>query len=429
MPDVTLHPAQSEVIQYLFKDRSIDVRYATVVASRGFGKSFMAATAAVSALEDLFQYPSSKLNKNVVIMGPTHKQTRDIYWPLLHDLFDLGRRAKFSSKALGVFEFDGGVTLSLWSDEAVERLRGNGVYFVVCDEAAYYYNLKESWESVIHPCLTTRWPGHHRALLISTPKGIDYFYDMCHFSRMDPRWRHFHYTYRDSPLLDSKEIDRARRTVDPLRFRREYECSFEDTGSMVFYQFSRSKHVKGDLLPFQEGETVHVAVDFNIGKMHCIVFADRDGELHILDEHSGSNNTEELAQWITEKYGDHRIHCYPDPSGRARKTSAPVGQTDFTILQGYGIKIFARSAAPSIIDSANAVNRKLENAAGEIHTYIDPQCIETIMSFERTCWKENKAEIDKTADIEHKADAWRYAVEYLYPIQQSTRTTVRGFNF
>jgi len=47
--EINLHEGQSDVIRDLFVDKSC--RYAVVNASRGFGKSYLAATAAIVAVQ------------------------------------------------------------------------------------------------------------------------------------------------------------------------------------------------------------------------------------------------------------------------------------------------------------------------------------------------------------------------------------------
>ena len=117
-----------------------------------------------------------------------------------------------------------------------------------------------------------------------------------------------------------------------------------------------------------------------------------------------------------------KIVCYPDPSGRQRRTSAAIGVTDFTILREAGFTVLARQANPGIIDSVAAVNRKLLNAAGEVDFYVSDRCHGLIHSFERTVWLENRPEtatIDKTMGVEHYTDGIRYLVEYNWPLTMS----------
>jgi hypothetical protein len=74
----------------------------------------------------------------------------------------------------------------------------------------------------------------------------------------------------------------------------------------------------------------------------------------------GHPDTETLAAELKRKYTGHRITAYPDPSGRARKSSAAVGRTDFSILEACGIRTRAHSKAPPIIDSVAAINKKFK---------------------------------------------------------------------
>ena len=440
---IKLHEKQSEVIRDLFVNKSN--RYAVVNASRGFGKSYLAATAAIIAVQELMNLDEDVPNKNVALIAPTYSQAVDIYYPLIAWQLGMEDFADKASKAAGQFWFPNNVQLKLWSYEASQRMRGTGQYFIVADEVTSWkgagMNLKESWESIIQPCVATRWSPMNakkfnanagRALIISTPSGYDYFYEMYNRQDYDNDWKSYTYTYKDSPFLDEEEIERVKLTLDPLKFAREYTASFEDSGNNVFYTFNRKEHIDNTLQNFEEGEDVHVAIDFNVGIMASVIFAIRGNQIQILDEMQGHPDTETLARALKEKYNDHRIISYPDPAGRARKTSAAVGVTDFRILETHGIFTRAHTKAPPIVDSVAAVNKKFKNANGDIDMLVHPKCVNTIKSLERTQWVESNpdsATIDKKEGIEHWTDALRYAVEYLYPIRAGTKVVKRGFNF
>lgn len=443
---ITLHNGQSEIIQDLFVDQS--VRYAAVCASRGFGKSYLAATAAVLAVQELVQLPADVPNKNVCLIAPTYQQTVDIYYPLIAYQFGMEEYCDKASQHSGTFWFPNNVVLKLWSYEASERLRGSGQYFAVLDEVTTWRgaggSFKESWESIIQPCITTRWsedrakehgaPSPGRALVISTPKGKDYFYEMFNFESVDPQWKSYHYTYKDSPYLDSDEIERTKHTIDYFQFKREYEASFDESGNSVFYNFNRSDHVDKTLQDFQPGEQIYAAIDFNVGIMATSLFALRGNQVQIIEEYQGHPDTETLAKTLKKRIDKgHKVSAFPDPSGRARKSSAAVGRTDFSILQSYGIETIARSKAPPLVDSVAAVNRQLKTANGHVNLLVHPRCKNTIKSLERTVWKENNpdsAMIDKSEGVEHFSDGIRYAVEYLFPVTAGTKTrSKQSYNF
>ena len=443
MTEIVLHEGQSEIINDLFVEQNN--RYAVVNASRGFGKSYLAAVSAVIAVQELMDLPSDVPNKNVAIIAPTYQQAVDIYYPLLAYQLGMEDWADKNSKAAGTFWFPNNVQLKIWSYEASERMRGTGQYFVVADEVCSWkgagMNLKESWESIIQPCIATRWSKQNadkynanagRALIISTPMGYNYFYEMFNRQDADEQWKSYHFDYRDSPYLDDDEIERVKLTLDPLKFAREYEASFEDSGNNVFYCFKRDEHIDKTLPSFESDETVHCGIDFNVGIQATTFFAIRGNQVHILDETQGHPDTESLAKYIKDKYKGHKIVAYPDPSGKARKTSAAVGTTDFSILQSAGIAVRAHSKAPPIIDSVAAVNKKFKNANGDIDMLIHPKCVNTIKSLERTQWTETNpdtATIDKKEGVEHWTDGLRYAIEYLFPVRGGTKVTTRGFGF
>lgn len=282
MANIVLHPAQSEVYNDLFVLKKN--RFSVAVCSRGFGKSYLAATTASTAVAELCALPAHLPNKNVTIIAPTYSQVTDIYFPLLAYEMDMEKYATKSSRDLGRFWFPNNVELKLVSYEAIERQRGSGSYLTICDEVRDWtkgVGFKAAWQDIIQPTIVTRWsekrtrqmqltcpkgtiinPG--RALIISTPKGYDYLYDMYNYQEVDPLWKSYHYDYRDSPYLDQDEIERLKHTLDPIGFNNEYLATFEDSGNRLFYCFNRKIHVRNDLTPFGDEEDVHIGIDFNV---------------------------------------------------------------------------------------------------------------------------------------------------------------------
>jgi hypothetical protein len=448
---IKLHAGQSEAYEDMFLNMTN--RFGAVCCARGWGKSYFLATAATTAVFELMDLPANVPNKRVAIIAPTYDQVTDIYYPLLVNDFGLDQYAIKSSQDQGRFIFDRNVELRLLSYEAVERMRGKGYYFVGWDEITSCkkgIDPKKAWESVIRPCIVTRWseanakrvgaraPG--RALIASTPNGYDFFHEMFHFYENDPRWKSYHYDYTGSPFLDPNEIELLKATTDPRTFAAEYMAEFKDSGNSVFYMFDRKIHVNKDIPDFRppsskdanDGEDVHVGIDFNVGIQASSIFAIRGTQKHYLDEFMGHPDTETLAIALRARYKGHKIFAYPDPSGRSRKSSAPVGTTDFAILEANGIRCIARSKAPPLVDSVNAVNAQLMNTKEDVNIYFHPRCVKTIESMERTRWVDNNpntATIEKKEGVEHFSDGIRYAIEYLNPVNYGKKAVHRGFNF
>jgi hypothetical protein len=446
---IVLHEGQSEVYEDLFVNQ--EHRFVVCCCSRGWGKSYLAATAAITAVFELLALASKIPNKTVYIIAPTYDQVTDIYYPLIN--YDLGMEhyAIRSSKDLGRFVFPKNVELRLLSYEAVERMRGKGAYFIVWDEVSSCrrgITPKEAWQGVIQPTIITRWsndraltygaqaPG--RGLIIGTPKGYNFFQDMFNYREMNDDWGSYHYDYTKSPFLEIEEIEKLRHSLDPIEFASEYLASFTESGNNVFYCWDRKAHVNPEIQDFyppgdnNQGEDVHVNIDFNVGVQASSIMAIRGNQAQIIDEMKGHPDTDTLGKALAHKYHGHKIFAYPDPSGRARKTSAPIGTTDFSILESYGIRCLARPKAPPIVDSVQAVNRQLKTAAGDVNFYVHPRCTGTIQSLERTKWVDrnpDSATIDKSENIEHFSDGIRYGIEYLFPVNQGSRRAIRGFGF
>lgn len=432
-----LHYGQSQVFEDMFIKKAH--RYQVVVCNRGWGKTYYAATAAVTALFELINLPRSIPNKHVYIIAPTHDQVVDLYYPILGYDYGLEDMAVSASKDRGRFVFENRSEIRLLSYESIEKMRGKGPYFVVWDEISSCtkgIKPKLAWDQIIQPAISSRWspkfqkafkarrPGS--ALFIGTAKGFNFLHDAFYFYENDPNWVSFKFNYMNSPLSDLTEIDKIRENSDPISFASEYLSDFKSSGARVFYCFDRKEHVRDDLPYFQNDkefkETVNVGIDFNINLMCASMFAIRGQEVHFLDELQGSPNTEALARALKQKFPNSRIVAYPDPTGKARKTSAPIGVTDFTILRDAGIEVYAREGSPPHVDSVKAVNRLLLNANNKKSLFFHKRVRRTIESMEKTSWLTGNADsatIDKSEGLEHFSDSVRYPVEFLYPVNHS----------
>ena len=432
---IDLHYGQSGVFSDLFVERNH--RYHAVNCTRGWGKSHLAGSAAITAGLELQEIPAWVPNKNVYLIAPTFDQVVDVYFPMMMFQFGLDVWCPDASKQMGVIKLPNNTEIRMLSYESIERMRGKGAFFVVWDEVSSCYKgtkPKDAWESIIKPCIVTRWspkqaaefgvsPG--RALIISTPKGYNYFHELCMSHETDPDWAYSHFDYTQAPRLDVDEIEKIKENTDPIKFASEYLAAFKESGANVFYPFDRKIHVRSCDY-FQENEIVHAAIDFNVGKQHTSFGAIRGGQIQWLDEMSGHPDTEQLAAAIRGRFGDRKVLAFPDPTGKSRKTSAKVGRTDFTILQSAGIEVLARNSSPGIVDSVNCVNRLLQNANGRVSMYFDPKVKDLITSMERTVWLDNNANtatLDKKDGWEHASDAIRYFSEYMFPINGTPRVS------
>lgn len=346
-------------------------------------------------------------------IAPTYKQAKEIFWKPLKRIVPACYVAKINEGDLSVTLLNES-TIKLLGAENYDSLRGPGLNDVVFDEFADI--AKEAWEEVIEPTLADR---EGRAAFLGTPKGYDHFHDLYQLGlvKSQEEWRSFHFTTAQGGRVKRSIIDRARATLDIRVFRQEYEASFETLSGRVYDNFDRAPWPKGNCYErvVDRGGEVLVGLDFNINPMSAVIGQDVEGLPEIFDElvlHT--SNTEEMAQALRTKFGERRpITVCPDASGKQRHTNAPMGQTDFTILARYGMKILSKNVNPVIVDRVNNVQCVLKSGTGVRRVRIHPRCKNLIKGLEGLTWKESASgqstnQIDKTMGLDHITDAFGY---------------------
>tara|TARA_R110000744_G_scaffold39325_2_gene89572 strand:+ start:1660 stop:2721 length:1062 start_codon:yes stop_codon:yes gene_type:complete len=124
-----------------------------------------------------------------------------------------------------------GATISLKGADRPETMRGVSLKFLVMDE---YADMKpEVWEQILRPALADQKGS---ALFIGTPMGRNHFYELYKYAELgdDEDFKSWHFTSYNNNLIDSSEIDRAKRSMSSYAFRQEFMASFEAMGSEMF---------------------------------------------------------------------------------------------------------------------------------------------------------------------------------------------------
>ena len=199
-----------------------ETRFKIVAAGRRTGKSRLAAWMLI-----LRALQTEK--GHVFYVAPTQGQARDIMW---QTLLELGNPVIVSSHINNLqLKLVNGATISLKGADRPETMRGVSLRFLVLDE---YADMKpEVFEQILRPALADQKGD---ALFIGTPMGRNHFYDLYQYGELgdDPTYKTWHFTSYSNPLLDSEEIDVAKKSMSRYAFRQEFMASFEARGSEMF---------------------------------------------------------------------------------------------------------------------------------------------------------------------------------------------------
>ena len=205
----------------------------------------------------------------------------------------------------------------------------------------------------------------------------------------------------------------------------------------AYYNFNRSENVKQT--EYNPSKNIRFALDFNVSPMcACLVqIYNREPKIRIFDEikisHSetGELMTERIIRELKVRYPKTKYDkadlfeknpiknnyiCYPDPSGKQRRTSARL--TDHDIIKKEGLLLRVKSVAPRVSDRLNSMNNAFK------HMTIDPRCKELIKDLEQVALKEGTRDLDKSnKDLTHMTDALGYFVDYEFPVRKPITKT------
>ena len=395
-----LHNKQMEV----FRDPH---RFKVVVAGRRWGKSQLAKIS-------LVKY--ARIPKRLVwYVAPSYRMAKQIMWPELVEIIPRAWVKKYNETVLTITLVNGS-KIELKGADNPDSLRGVGIHYLVLDEVQDID--PDAWKKVLRPTLAST-QGH--ALFIGTPKAYNFLHELWSLGQKNSFvWKSWQFPTITSPFIPAAEIEAARSDMDEKSFRQEFEASFETMSGRVYYPFDRNIHASKPL-EFNPNLPIWIGQDFNIDPMSSVVFQkQRDGTLWAVDEIClPASNTEELCDELERRYWRYleQITIYPDPAGAYRGHQR--GESDLDIFRERGFKRQKyRRKHPPVADRVNAVNRLLRAADGSVRMLIDPRCKKFIEALEQTLYIPGKREVDKSAGVEHAADAAGYCIEFEFPVRK-----------
>lgn len=406
-------------------------RFVVAVCGRRFGKTYLGVSrllAGIAKRPGLYWY-----------VAPTRVDAKEIAWDLLKTMAPRGWLVKdpneselaLTLRVPGV----GASKLMLKGAERPASLRGRGLSGVVLDEFADMPS--DTWPALIRPALADRqgW-----AIIEGTPQGFDHLHQRWQRAHELDGWAAFQFTTLDGGMVPLEEVEAARADLDPRTFRQEYEASFEAISGRIYYGWT-ADNVRPVELPEDPAVPLVVGMDFNVDPMTAVVgyratptvgrlYGGREAdELHVTDELVlESSNTAEMAERIMARWGQvggrrRHVHVYPDPTGRARKTSAPIGQTDLTILRDAGMEVHVPDAVYAVVDRHNTVNRLVDTGSGHRRLFVNPRCRNLLATMQGHTYKPGTRQEDEKAGLDHAGAALGYLACGEFPLRDAAGYT------
>jgi hypothetical protein len=421
-------------------------RHRVVVAGRRFGKTVLAIMVLCASATRF------RRSKNWYV-APTRVMAKDIAWDELKAWLHIDSDGTGNHMVRDVSEteltitFTNGSTISLKGAAEPDRLRGRGLKCVVLDE---YADMEPGVWTVLRPQLSDirmeiEYGELGRALFIGSPKGFNHFkklYDDVRLNKMGDDWMAWKFTSLEGGNISANEIEKAKFDLAERDYRQEYLATFESIQGRIYHAFNREFWPNGNLDNSIHdpgpGLPISVGMDMNVNPMTAVLGSKRlverkntiptwddDGEeltnrhyeFHVWKEYVLHNsNTAEMMKAIRLDYPDRHLIVFPDPSGDSRKTSAPLSETDYTIIRSFRADVFTAKFNTNS-DKYTHVNGMLCNTQNIRRLMINPHnCPKLIDSLDGLQYKDGTNLPDKDSGFDHETDALSYAVIGLFPI-------------
>ena len=227
-------------------------RFKQIVAGRRFGKTLLSLMACVGGQGGADRPLRGALQgAEVWWVAPTYGQAsgvwRELKWACRNAYVD---KSETEHRIL----LPGGGSVTVKSSDNPDLLRGAGLDGVVLDEAASC--AAEAWYEALRPALVDKrgW-----GMLIGTPKGQNWFYDVWQNTQESTDWGHWQAPTSANAMISPEEIEATREQLSPQVFLQEILAEFVREGGSVFhsgwFRHYRDDPSRGErVLPDEQGE-------------------------------------------------------------------------------------------------------------------------------------------------------------------------------
>ena len=222
----TPHPKQRELINGIIES---EAKYHIASIGRQFGKSLMGINLAL-------YWAINNGPCKILWISPIYSQTTKVHKEIMLAIggSNIVKNNNYSSNEILLRN---GSTIMFRSAERYDNIRGLTLDYVIIDEAAFIKD--DAYAEAIKPTLLVRGK---KVLFISTPKGKNWFYNLYQLGLSPdyPNYVSYAGSSYDTPYIDRKEIEDAKKTIPKNVFQQEYLAQFIDSGGEVFTDIDKS---------------------------------------------------------------------------------------------------------------------------------------------------------------------------------------------
>lgn len=389
--------------------------YPLLLAGFGAGKTF---AGIVRALVLKCRYPK----QDVGYYLPTYALVRSIGYPGFFEVMDAMEIRGRLNKSERLIEVPGAGNIHFRSMDNPEHIIGYKHSNAIADELDTLPKDKAQtvWRKIIGRNRQEKPDGSPNTIaVVTTPEGFRFVYQ---------RWQ-------QEPLEGSRII-RASTFSNARNLQPGYIQSLFDnyptnllqayvegifcnlTSGSVYPEFDRKKNDSKEVI--QPNETLHVGMDFNIGRMAAIIHIQRDGKPHAVGEFVNVMDTSAMIALIQRDYKDHPVMVYPDASGKNRKSSN-ASESDLALLRQARFTICVNPRNPAVKDRVLSMNAMIHKNGNRDYSVSQDRCPVYVECLEQQAYDSN-GEPDKSSGHDHANDAAGYYICYRWPIVKPTAT-------
>jgi hypothetical protein len=210
------HEKQKEIHNSIINE---SYKYYILNIGRQFGKTML-------GINQMLYWAINHKGCNIAWVTPIYKQSKKV--------FDEMEKV---TKTSGLFEYnrsDLTITgfnsqIQFFSGERPDNIRGNTFDYLIVDEMAF--TRPELWSEVLSATVLVKGK---KVIFISTPKGKNHFYQLSLQPNYDNRYKYFHYSSYDNPMIDAEDLEERKRSLPKHIFEQEYLAKFIDNASGLF---------------------------------------------------------------------------------------------------------------------------------------------------------------------------------------------------